>query len=136
MRRFWRSDRGSTVTELAFVLPVVLLLIMGTMEVAQMLSVWVTLSNETREAARYGVAGVRDGDNNLVSEIQSYSKGRLAQTLDTSKLVVTPTVVGASGGTAGWVTVLEQYPVTFATPMMQKVMGTVTVSASAVMRAE
>jgi Flp pilus assembly protein TadG len=136
VKRLLRSTDGATVTELALVLPVVLLFLMGTMEAAHALGVWVTLTNEAREAARYGVAGVRDGDANLSAEIQAYSKGRLAASLDTSRLTVTPTIVPQSGSTPGTVTVVEQFPLTFATPFMQSLMGTVTVTGQAAMRAE
>jgi len=136
VKRLLRSNEGATVTELAFILPVVLLFLLGTMEVAHALGVWVTLTNEAREAARYGVAGVRDGDSNISTEIQTYAKDRLAGTLDITKLTITPTVVPVAGSTAGTVTVIEQYPLTFATPFMQQLMGTVTVTGQAVMRAE
>ena len=136
MRRLLRSTEGASVTELAFVLPVVLLLLMGTMEAAHALGTWVTLTNEAREAARYGVAGVRDGDASIVTEIQTYAKGRASGTLDTSKLTVTPTITAQSGMTAGSVKVVESYPLTFATPFMQKIMGSPTVYGQAVMRAE
>ncbi len=62
---FFRAEHGSTITEAAFLLPVLLLMMMGIMESSRVLGAWLVLTNETREAARYGVAGIRDGDANL-----------------------------------------------------------------------
>ena len=139
MRRFvhWlREDRGSTAVEFALLLPALMTLLIGVLEGGRVLNAWVVLSNETREAARYGVAGVRDGDTNLITEVNSYAQGRIGQTLDTTNLTVTTTVTPPSATDSGAVTVQTSYSVAMVTPLMNSIMGTVPISTQATMRAE
>jgi Flp pilus assembly protein TadG len=135
-RRLIRDERGSTVTELAFLLPVLVLAIMGIMEGSRVVGAWVVLTNETREAARYGVVGARDGDANLTSEVQSYALSRMGQNLDSSHLTVVATVVPQAGNVAGGLTVNSQYAVSMITPLMQRLLGSVTINAQSAMRTE
>lgn len=53
-----RDDRGATALEFALVLPVLLVLLFGTMEVGRLLQVQATLSAAAREGAR--VMAVQD----------------------------------------------------------------------------
>jgi len=144
MSRLLRDERAATVTELAFILPVVLLFLFGIMEGGRVLSAWVVLTNETREAARYGVAGLQDqslynggSSSAWLSSVQTYAQSRIDQNLTAANLSVpTPTVTPPNGNTAGSLTVTAQYTVHMVTPLMNSVLGTVTVTARSVMRTE
>src|SRR5438132_605424 len=133
LKALCRREDGTAAVELALLAPVLAVVTGGLIQLATLAQTSVIAGNAAREGARYGVAGVRSGDANLGTEIQTYAKGRLNAVLDTTKLTVAPTVVAPSGGTPGSVTVVETYPMTYATPVMQRLMGSVTVRAQAVM---
>jgi Flp pilus assembly protein TadG len=60
--RFLRSERGATITEVAFVLPVFLLFLMMVMEGGRVLGAWMIITNSTRETARWAVAAEQQTD--------------------------------------------------------------------------
>ena len=135
MKRLLRSDRGSTMAELALIMPVFLLVLFGIVEGSLVLGAWMTLTNETREAARYGIAGVRDGDTNLVSEVQALAQNDLSAVLS-----CTPTInasITGDGVETTSVTVTATCNVPLQTPFTRAVLGaSVPVSVSSTMRAE
>ncbi len=51
MRR--SENRGQAAAELAILLPVLALIVLGALDLGRVFSVWLTLSNATREGARY-----------------------------------------------------------------------------------
>ncbi|MFN8050621.1 MAG: TadE/TadG family type IV pilus assembly protein [Acidimicrobiales bacterium] len=57
-----RSERGSVVVESALVLPIFLLLVFGTMEFGLAFRSYLTLSNSTRDAARFASTLGKDAD--------------------------------------------------------------------------
>ncbi len=60
----------------------------------------------------------------------------MGQNLDTTHLTVNTTVAPPAGDTSGTVTVASQYAVSMITPLMQGVLGNVTIYAHSAMRAE
>ncbi|MDE3075410.1 MAG: pilus assembly protein [Chloroflexota bacterium] len=135
MRAPLSSEQGAIAAEFALVVPALLLFLMGIMDAGRIFNAWMVLTNGTRNAARYGVAGIRDGDSNLASEVQSFAVTEMGQLLDATALsvVVTPQ---ASNGMTTSVTVSAVYQVAMTTPFMQVALGTVPVSVQSVMRAE
>ena len=86
MKRSWRSTVGATAVEMAVILPAFLLLIMGVMEGGRILGAWVILTNESREAARYGVAGnltsrYDTNPDGLTAEVTVYATSRIGAPL-------------------------------------------------------
>lgn len=135
MNRLLRGRDGSSVVEMALLMPLFLLILFGIVEGAEVLNAWMILTNETREAARYGVAGVRDGDASLVTEIQSKTTSDLSAVLRG-----TPTVnvsLTTAGGLTTAVSVTATYNVPLLTPFTQAAMGSsVPVTVTSTMRAE
>ena len=133
--RLLRAKDGDTVTELALILPVFLLILFGIVEGSQILGAWVILTNETRQAARYGVAGVRDGDSNLTTEVQAQF-GTDVKSLLPGAVTTTVTVAGDGIETTA-VTVTANYSVALQTPFTQAAMGaSVPIQVTSTMRAE
>jgi len=50
------NARGQAVAELAILLPVLVLIVLGCLDLGRVFSVWLTLSNATREGARYAAS--------------------------------------------------------------------------------
>lgn len=50
------KDKGQAAAELALLLPLLLLILLGCLDVGRAFSVWLTLTNGAREGARYGAS--------------------------------------------------------------------------------
>ncbi|MDX1991844.1 MAG: TadE family protein [bacterium] len=55
-----RRNKGQTLAEFALTLPLLLLLVFGTVEFGRLFQAWVTLQNAAREATRYATTGQYD----------------------------------------------------------------------------
>jgi len=91
-----RSDeRGQSIAELAMMLPLILVLILGVIEVNSALNAYITVVNSSRDGARLGSKGAAGS-----TEIQALvvkDLGRLPNTTPSSNVTVTyPTVSGVN----------------------------------------
>lgn len=60
MRR-WRSDtRGQATVEMALVLPILIWLLVGLVDIARMANAYLIVQHATREAVRLGITGASD----------------------------------------------------------------------------
>jgi Flp pilus assembly protein TadG len=89
---------AATVVTFALIAPVFLLIIFGTMEMGRVLSAWMVITNEAREAARYGAvtydAGA-DPSTEMAAEksaVAAYLSNRLTGVLNQQNLSPTPDV--------------------------------------------
>ena len=57
VRRRSLAERGQTLVELALVVPIVLILVVGTVDFGWALRSWMTVTNSAQEAARLGAVG-------------------------------------------------------------------------------
>lgn len=75
-----RSERGSVVVESALALPLFLLIIFGTMEFGLAFRSYLTLSNATRDAARFAstLGNAPDADFQIVNEVVTSMNGMRA----------------------------------------------------------
>ena len=88
-----RKDGGQAAAELALVLPVLALIALGCLDLGRAFSVWVTLTNATREGARYGCLHPADSAGIVArTEAEMAAAGLPSDALTVS---VTP---GAEGG--------------------------------------
>ncbi len=136
MTRFGRSEEGTTLAETVLLLPVLLLILFGIVEGSRALNAWMVLTHETREAARYGIAGVRDGDTNLVSEVTSFVQIDTASILSGSPGITVTTTTDSYGSTTA-VTVAASYTMPMETPFTKAIFPNgVPINVSSTMRAE
>ncbi len=70
LRGFIRRERGQALVEMALVIPVLLLLLVGICEFGRILGAYMVINNLAREGARYGVVGHNDLEieNQILSE--------------------------------------------------------------------
>lgn len=151
---FLRSERGATVTEVAFLLPVLIIFVMTVMEGGRVLGAWMVLTNSTRETVRYVItaqqqAAARNAclsgqtvnwtcveQTVLTPQITNYEQGLVGHMLNNAPLVVTPTYANGPGGSLSAVTVSASYAIHPATPIMQAIVPVFNLSTTATMRAE
>lgn len=151
--RLLRSEEGVAVTEMAFMLPVVILFLMAILEGGRVLSMWMVLTNSTREAVRYTVAGQRQAAAQagcttsgsidwtcvrtaVTATAQSREQAIVSSMLDTTVLTVTPSYTNDATGAPAALTINATYPVHTLTPVVHAIVSTFNVSTSATMRIE
>ena len=98
-------DRGAAAVELALLLPVLLLLVFGLIDLGRALNAQITLTQAAREGARLAALS----QANVVSRAQAAATGL-------SGVTVTVTACPSGGATAD-ATVQVSYPFTFITPL-------------------
>jgi Flp pilus assembly protein TadG len=136
-----RDTRGSEIVEMAFVLPMLLFLMGGILDMGFLFNRYETLTNAAREGARMAaIPGAAEGD--VKARVNSYLT---AAGIDTAAVTtsVTPVVITVGAGTMNGVKVVVSYPYKYMLlgPMAQLVQAStsfdaVTLTASATMRSE
>ncbi len=101
MRKRRRGERGQATVEMALVLPILIWLLIGLVDVARMANAYLIVQHATREAVRLGITGASDSEV-VQRAIQT------ATTLDPAKLVVEITPAGARN-TGSDITVTVRY---------------------------
>ena len=108
-RRWLASESGADLIEMALVLPLLLLVVLGTVDVAFLFQRYEAVTNATREGARVAVLPgytVTDIQNRVQRYMQS---GGLPTTPGNPTVTVTPTTVGAGANTWSATTVNVSY---------------------------
>lgn len=73
MRRSFGTERGQSTVEMALMLPVLLLLLIGTVDVGIAVNAYVTVTNAAREATQYAVSHPTAAPSAIVSAATSRS---------------------------------------------------------------
>lgn len=138
LRRNHRHERGTSVVEMAIVLPLLLMLIFGIGEFGLMFTQWQTLTNAAREGARIGVVfrGASCAAATVQSEITTAVQNYMTNTgVDTATITTTST--GACAGSGTQLQVTAQLPYAFgALPGLAGLASSITLSATSTMRNE
>jgi Flp pilus assembly protein TadG len=109
--------RAVTVAEFALVAPLVFLLIFGFMEGTRILSAWLILNNESREAAR--VASVAAGQvANPAAHACTTAITRASEMLDGTRLSCTPQSTYDANGDLIEMTITLRYSVDLVIPLV------------------
>lgn len=129
-KKFLKCTRGQAVVELAFVLPIFLLLVFGVIEISRIGYSYVTLNNAVRSGARIASLGGLD------TEIRNTIAGS-APLFDRNLLVIQITPNDSARRSGLSVLVNASYPVHLNTPIISRILpNPVTISTSLAMRVE
>ena len=129
-KRALKNKKGQTLVETAFVLPIIILILMGILDFGMMFNNYLIVSNASREGARNAAVGATD------TEIKSVV-GKVSGTLDALKLTtdITPKESLRKKGDEVMVTVKYNYK--FLTPVIGAFFsGKVQLTGTSVMRVE
>jgi Flp pilus assembly protein TadG len=133
-----RYQRGTSVVEMAIVLPLLLTLIFAIGEFGMMYTQWQTLTNAAREGARVGVVwrGTNCVQATVETEIQNAVSQYMAHTgVPTAAINTTTTGVCTGAGTQLRVT--AQVPYSFAAlPFLAGLQSSINLGTSSTMRNE
>lgn len=92
-------EEAVTIVTFALVAPVLLLILFGTMEMGRVLNAWMVITNEAREAARYGAVNFDDSVDTATEQaneqtaIRAYVQQRLSGVLASDGIYRQPDVV-------------------------------------------
>ncbi|MCD4713999.1 MAG: pilus assembly protein [Clostridiales bacterium] len=130
MKRFLKKDDGQAMVELALILPVLLLIIMGIFEFGFMFNNYLTLNNVSREAARYASLGGTDAEA-VVRAIE------IAPNLDSDQLTIVITPSESNRGRGDSLEVVVTYQYSLLTPFLDGIISNgIPLEAKTVMRVE
>ncbi|MBT2727433.1 pilus assembly protein [Bacillus sp. ISL-75] len=121
-----KSQKGQSLVELALVLPVLILLLFGIIDFSRIFHAYLTIDHAGREAARSASIGSDDATVKNTAASDATSIG-----LTTEKVSISGT---RTSGTD--VTITITYPITFLTPIIGQIIGTLTLTDTTTMRVE
>jgi hypothetical protein len=124
-----KEEKGQSMTEFALLLPLLLLLICGIVDMGRLLFAYQSLHMTVQEAVRLGGLGKSD------AEIVTYAKGHV-QVAKAAQLIVTIAPVQAARKPGQDVTVTLSYKLPFITPLVSRVIPVPTLSTNSTIRVE
>ncbi|MFC5469336.1 TadE/TadG family type IV pilus assembly protein [Cohnella suwonensis] len=124
-----KEQKGQSLVEFALLLPLLLLLICGVVDIGRLMFAYASLNMTTQEAVRLG--GLGKGD----AEIADYAKNHL-RVGDASDLEVTITPGQATRKNGDDITVKLTYSLPLITPLMTEIIPAPVLSANSTIRVE
>lgn len=124
-----KEQKGQSLVEFALLLPLLLLLICGVVDLGRLLFAYVSLNMTAQEAVRLGGLGKED------AEIISYSKNHV-RVGDASELKVTISPEQSTRKSGENITVTLTYSLPLITPLMTKIIPDPVLSANSTIRVE
>jgi Flp pilus assembly protein TadG len=123
------KERGTALVEFAFVLPIFILILIGTIEFGIVLHDYLILQNASREGARFAAVG--NSQTAIQQRVRDFAFNLNDGSLDVQ-------VTNAQGTRGATVTVQASYPVPLITSLMKSVIhsDTMNLRAEAQMRLE
>jgi Flp pilus assembly protein TadG len=121
MNRKRRSLRAQGLVEFALILPILLLIIIGTIEFARIFFIYVNLANAAREGARYGMVNPKDGGgiaNSVIDMINLVPADDTTLNVEYDSGPGTPRISVDQVNSGGRVIVTLSYNVRPITPLM------------------
>ena len=112
---FLRRNKGQALVEFAFVLPIILLVLMGIIEFGRIFNTYLVLTNASREGAR--VAAVGGADLDIMNSVRN-----VTPTLDQASLNITINPIETSRTRGLPVTVITTYNLPLICPLVNVVL--------------
>lgn len=111
VQNFIKNRNGQALVEMAFILPILLLILMGIVEFGRIFNAYLIVTNASREGARY--ASVHSSDTQIESAISN-----LTPTLEQDKLSITITPSEGSRTSGNAVEVRIDYDIDIIAPLI------------------
>lgn len=111
IKKLLGEKRGQALVELALILPILIVILMGTMEFGRIFHSYLVITNASREGARAGVVGLDDtGIRTKVKDVAT------SLSLSDTQINITPGYSSRSRGVP--LTVQVDYSVSLVTPVL------------------
>jgi Flp pilus assembly protein TadG len=124
-----KEEKGQSMTEFALLLPLLLLLICGIVDMGRLLFAYQSLHMTVQEAVRLGGLGKSD------AEIVTYAKGHV-QVANATNLDVTIVPAQTARKPGQDITVTLSYKLPFITPLVSRIIPVPTLSTNSTIRVE
>ncbi|MDP2871772.1 MAG: pilus assembly protein [Bacillota bacterium] len=125
-----KDRRGQAVVELALIIPVLLLLVLGVVEFGRLFNAYMTVQHAAREGARLGILGATD--NEIMNRVLQNTV-----TLDPAQVVIGIAPAAGSRPSGSILTVSVSYNFRVLMPLLSSVVGsTIPITATLSMRVE
>lgn len=111
-----KSEKGQSLVELALILPILLLLLLGIIEFGRVFNAHLIITNASRDGVRQGAVGASDTD------IQNAVLNSVA-VLDKSKLTVTIYPMQTYRHSGDELKIHVEYPVKIYAPIISNIIG-------------
>ncbi len=142
-RNYSGDERGSSIVEMAIVLPLLLMLVFGIVEFGVMFYDRQVITNASREGARAGIvqALTRPTPGDITTIVQTYCAGRLFNLGGTPNLTISVTTNGNPNGCVNFaddlrVSVTFPYDFLIFSRLMSAFGGTINLTADTIMKCE
>lgn len=113
-RKFIKNKRGQSIVELALVLPLLILIVIGTMEFGGIFHSYLLITNASRQGTRAGIIGTDD------TTIRSTVKNdAVSLCLTDSQITITPVQAYRTSGVP--LTVQVKYSVSLISPVLDAI---------------
>lgn len=125
-----RDRRGQALVELALIVPVLLLLVLGVVVFGRLFNAYMTIQHAAREGARLGILGASDAEitNRVLDNVVSLNPAQVS-------VGISPAPGSRTSGTI--LTVQVSYDFTVMMPLLSSLIGTsVPITATLSMRVE
>ncbi|KJS21768.1 MAG: hypothetical protein VR72_08925 [Clostridiaceae bacterium BRH_c20a] len=116
INKIFKSEKGQALVELAFILPILLMIVFGITEFGRVFGTQLILANSARDATRYASVGATDLE--IINRIEGSST-----VLDSTKLNISISPSDTSRVRGEAVTVKIQYPVDIYAPVISNIIG-------------
>ncbi len=134
VRRSIKESRGEATVEFALIAVILILVTFGIVEGGRIFGSWLIITNEAREAARWGAPRVPDRAG--AADVGTMVRQRTQGVLDQAELTPTATL-GPNPADPQWLTVRIDYNVRlFSPPLFAFIPNPVPISAISTMRTE
>ncbi|MGQ9556954.1 MAG: TadE/TadG family type IV pilus assembly protein [Desulfurispora sp.] len=132
-QRLGTNQRGQTLVEIAIILPLLILLLMATIEFGRIFFTYLSVTSAAREAARSTVISAQKDDSTIRQRVED-----AASWLTARDLAVEISPAAENSRTSGVpLTITVSYPVVLYTPLFSQIMpNPFTVTAQTTMRIE
>jgi Flp pilus assembly protein TadG len=132
-----RSAHGQSILEFAILLPLLMLIVVGILDLGRLSSAYVVITNAAREGARYGASHQADGGNlnsNITARARAEATGTGINPSQMQVSCVSPTPTPSTcTGTAGTAPIRVQvtYPFNFITTNLFAGLSTINITTNA-----
>jgi hypothetical protein len=124
-----KEQKGQSLVEFALLLPLLLLLLCGVVDIGRLMFAYVSLNMTAQEAVRLG--GLGKGD----TEITDYARNHV-RVGDASQMIVTITPGQSTRKSGQDITIKLTYSLPLITPLMTKIIPAPVLSANSTIRVE
>jgi Flp pilus assembly protein TadG len=128
LSRLIKSERGQAIVETALIMPLLLMMLMGMVEMGRLSNAYLAVTHAARHGARYGAVG---GSNSEIIDKVKYAAVPL--NVDNLSVTISPETNRLTGND---LSITVAYPIELIIPVFSGLVNPVNVKSTVIMRVE